>query len=144
MSELQEKAADLLEQNALELYRITDDKEVLDRSLDVAEELRDAAVFETEELDESDHLWVSEGDRVESVNAPSWSDGFEVIEVTGIPADEYTIESEKDGVCTVAEYQWRENFVDGIDDDIVVLVTSSNLGADKEYAYPISQLRPAN
>jgi len=142
MSELQEKAADLLEQNALELYRITDDKEVLDRSLEMAEELRDAAVFETEEVDESDHLWVSEGDRVEPVNAPSWSDGFEVIEVTGIPADEYTIESEQYGVCTVAEYQWRENFVEGIDDDIVVLVTS--LSSDKEYAYPISQLRPAN
>jgi hypothetical protein len=140
MSELQEKAADLLEQNALELYRITDDKDVLDRSLEMAEALRDAAVFETEELDESDHLWVSEGDRVEEVDGVSWSRGFEVVEVTGIPADEYTIDTDTCGTCTVARYYWLKNRVH-VEDDTVVLVTPID-GSDKEYAYPVSQLRP--
>jgi hypothetical protein len=142
MSELQEKAADLLEQNALELYRLTDDKDVLDRSLDVAEELRDAAVFETEELDESDHLWVSEGDMVEAIDGPSWSDGFEVVEVTGVPASEYMIDTDRYGTCTVAQYYWAKSGLH-FEDDVVVLVTPVG-DSDKEYAYPIGELQPVN
>ena len=82
---------------------------------------------------------ITEGDEVFDREGPSWSNGFEVVSVTGTRADEYVIGSTDWGEkVTVAAENPNYPKYDG-----VIEVTPID-GNNKEYAYPASRLRPAH
>ena len=83
-------------------------------------------------------LGITEGDKVFDRDGPSWSNGFEVVSVTGTRADEYIIGTNYWGEkVTVAAENPNYPKYDG-----VIEVTPID-GNNKEYAYPASRLRPA-
>ena len=154
-------AADLLEELGLELYRVTDDTEALDKALNMAEQLQeqergepsgadpdgtvDVAHPETERVEQEPdelgelHVKLTEGDVVRDENpVASWARGkhFEVVEATNVRADEYVIE-EDDLIGLTTTVAEKNPAYD--DSEPVIIVTPVN-GSDKEYAYPASRL----
>ena len=84
-------------------------------------------------------LGITEGDKVFDRDGPSWSNGFEVVNITQTRADEYVIGTDDWGEkVTVAAENPNYPKYDG-----VIEVTPIATGNNKEYAYPASRLRPA-